>query len=476
MCVCVWMLTGPPAPPEAAGLHGNQGVAGLSELRKRHRPFSAADFGQAVCKRLRGAREALLARIDRSELPDALAAGVAQAPAAASLRRLLLPSPDQRIPRASEGVSRVLLAHARPTLPERAAVGGAPMSPGVLAADYLRPLPKLRSERAPPQMLWDVSQRVHLELPSTRPRLAVRNNPLSYMDYLSWLQRVLPESMQPDESASTADEDVRPHKSALELLRELSAVARPKPPRGRRVCPLTAEERKLAERTLAEDECAGDIIANRFNVELIREKFWCLRPGEWLNDEIINFYLKLLQERTKNPGSARSCWFPNSFFWPKLSGADNDTYSYKDVKRWTIKGKVDIFALDYVVFPMNICESHWALGAIDIRESGFRYFDSMFVKPHRNFVPFLQRYVQDEHKARKGGPLAGVEDWDLLPSASPVPQQRNGFDCGVFTCFFADCLASGRELDFGQDDMPDLRLRLAARCARADEHWDDGGP
>ena len=75
------------------------------------------------------------------------------------------------------------------------------------------------------------------------------------------------------------------------------------------------------------------------------------------------------------------------------------------MRRWTVKAKVDIFEMDpllyqhlhafmynlhafsirrrapskdYVIFPMNIAESHWAMGAIDLKEKGFRYFDSMF--------------------------------------------------------------------------------------------------
>ena len=43
-----------------------------------------------------------------------------------------------------------------------------------------------------------------------------------------------------------------------------------------------------------------------------------------------------------------------------------------------MKAKIDIFELDYVIFPMNIGETHWAMGAIDLKDKGFRYFDSMF--------------------------------------------------------------------------------------------------
>mmetsp|Transcript_64960 Transcript_64960/g.102945 ORF Transcript_64960/g.102945 Transcript_64960/m.102945 type:complete len:124 (+) Transcript_64960:254-625(+) len=120
---------------------------------------------------------------------------------------------------------------------------------------------------------------------------------------------------------------------------------------------------------------------------------------------------------------------------------------------------------------MNIGASHWALGAIDRKAKGFRYFDSMFSMPHKNFVPFLQQYLKDEHQAKKGKPLEGIEDWDLIMPDPPLPQQNNGYDCGVFTCFFADCFSGGRDCGFEQDDMPNLRLRIAARVVSGKEDW-----
>ena len=37
------------------------------------------------------------------------------------------------------------------------------------------------------------------------------------------------------------------------------------------------------------------------------------------------------------------------------------------------------------------------------------------------------------------------------------------YDCGVFTCFFADCFSAGKALTFEQEDMPTLRMRSAGR-------------
>eukprot|EP00439_Symbiodinium_sp_Y106_P078087 s562_g16.t3 len=291
------------------------------------------------------------------------------------------------------------------------------------------------------------------------------------------------------------------------------------PKKKRRVPPITPEEEKLAEDALFGQGSGDEVVASRFSVEVTRRQLECLRPGEWLNDEVINFYYKLLQERSKTIASSPKSWFTNSFFWPKLSGNNKDAsgaavklnkteYNYKEVRRWTIKAKVDIFDMDYVIFPMNIAETHWSMGAIDMREKGFRYFDSMFSNPPSNFVAFLRRYLADEHKdlklslcniictsasvihqcvslgcchplglldsaarvqAKKSKDLQGVGDWKLLIPEPPVPQQRNGYDCGVFTCFFADCLSAGKSLGFDQEDMPTLRKRIAARIMKADE-------
>lgn len=207
-----------------------------------------------------------------------------------------------------------------------------------------------------------------------------------------------------------------------------------------------------------------------FNVKITREKLECLRPCEWLNDEVINFYFKLLQERSEKSPGLPQCWFTNSFFWEKLSGGaavSNAAYSYGDVRRWTVRAAIDIFAMDYVVIPMNIGEMHWALSIMDFRTSSFRYMDSMRCPPCENLEHYLRRYLEDEHVSKKGAPFVGADAWHMAPVDPQLPQQDNGFDCGVFTCFYADFFSAGQAIEFGQFDIPALRARLAARILRA---------
>mmetsp|Transcript_4881 Transcript_4881/g.10776 ORF Transcript_4881/g.10776 Transcript_4881/m.10776 type:complete len:425 (-) Transcript_4881:19-1293(-) len=283
--------------------------------------------------------------------------------------------------------------------------------------------------------------------------------PISYAEYLECL---------PDSPAADAYEDAsiaeRTGLGGLDLLRRLTGGAKGIPP-------LTDEERELAVHALDDRGSPDEVLVSRFSVDVTRRQLSCLLPSTWLNDEVVNFYCKLLQERCDRAAgsSTPSCWFTNTFFWGKLSGEGGRSYSYKDVKRWTVRAKVDIFTKDFVIFPINVNSMHWTCGAINLRDKCFYYLDSMDQSPPSTFVPFLRRYLNDEHLARKGTPLEGVDSWCRVHIE--VPQQSNGYDCGVFTCCFAECLASGAGFAFDQDDIHDMRLRLAARIVSGNSEW-----
>lgn len=307
---------------------------------------------------------------------------------------------------------------------------------------------------------------------------------MDYFEYRACLQMAVSESdaASPVGHAATSSDVPDQDKEALsdsKLLGQVRAAARPKPREEQcRVQPLSPEEQSIYDRCVCQDGSPDEVLVSRFNISITRDVLQCLRPHGWLNDEVINFYCKLLQERcAKVLGGPNKCWFTNSFFWNKLSGGPekrNNAYSYPEVRRWTTRAGIDVFGLDCVIFPMNVGEMHWALGVIDFREKGFRYFDSMCARPHRNFAPFLRRYLNDEHTSKKAGPLAGVEAWELLPEDPCVPpRQRNSYDCGVFMCCFADHFCQGKPFHFDQDNMPDLRARLAVRVIQGQEDWDN---
>jgi Ulp1 family protease len=78
----------------------------------------------------------------------------------------------------------------------------------------------------------------------------------------------------------------------------------------------------------------------------------------------------------------------------------------------------------------------------------------------------LMQYLKDEWRAKKGGELPNQDEWDLVTCKADTPQQRNGYDCGVFTCMFADFLSMGRPLAFSQQHITQCRERIALSIMR----------
>ncbi|KAH9005983.1 cysteine proteinase [Lactarius hatsudake] len=181
-----------------------------------------------------------------------------------------------------------------------------------------------------------------------------------------------------------------------------------------------------------------------------------LRPGTWLNDEVINFYGQLILDRSashprntsvKNgarseKGSILNVHYFNSFFFEKLAR----------LAKWT--KKFDLFSKDVALIPINHGNSHWTAAAINFRRRRIESFDSMGVK-RQDVFDLLREYVELEHLNKKSKPF----DWTGWVDYCPrdTPQQENGYDCGVDSPF-----------NFTQRNMAYLRRRMILEIARTE--------
>ncbi|WWD22827.1 hypothetical protein CI109_107321 [Kwoniella shandongensis] len=182
-----------------------------------------------------------------------------------------------------------------------------------------------------------------------------------------------------------------------------------------------------------------------------------LKPGTWLDDEIMNAYCGMMADRAKADGSKRKAHFMNSFFYQKLA---EQGYEKARLKRWT--KKIDIFGLDVLVFPINLGNMHWTACAINFENKRIEYYDSMGdgTRNRREVFRAVREYLDAEHREKKGQPFdfTGWEDH----FNNNTPQQDNGSDCGVFSCQTLEMITRGRDLvkqgfEFGAKDMPFLR-------------------
>ncbi|KAL4753191.1 hypothetical protein BDW72DRAFT_41055 [Aspergillus terricola var. indicus] len=125
-----------------------------------------------------------------------------------------------------------------------------------------------------------------------------------------------------------------------------------------------------------------------------------LAPHEFLNDNIIGFYIRFLEDHLQRcrPEAAQRVYFFNSYFFATLTKSPKGLkINYEGVAKWT--RNVDIFSYDYIVVPINE-NAHWYMAIICN-------------------LPYLEG-ISGEEK-----PLASRAEVEEVPE-TPEPQPENG--------------------------------------------------
>ncbi|KAJ8605568.1 hypothetical protein CTAYLR_000147 [Chrysophaeum taylorii] len=195
-----------------------------------------------------------------------------------------------------------------------------------------------------------------------------------------------------------------------------------------------------------------------------------LVPEEFLNDNLVDFYLKVtttdprhslvLNEVVTADVVKRKVHVFSSHFYTKLHETKicsrnqrQQREAYDRVARWT-RG-VDVFAFDVLVVPI-VEHLHWSLAVVcnpakllktdvedltDDRAPCVIFMDSL--KMHRAATVHFNLRTWLCLEARKKNKPLHLDDTtafskDHLPLATPaVPMQANGWDCGVFVLRYA---------------------------------------
>lgn len=229
----------------------------------------------------------------------------------------------------------------------------------------------------------------------------------------------------------------------------------------------TEGERRLVDDALRQ-KCAEahpeEVLCTRFGAELTRRHLSCLQPDEWLNDEVVNCYMRLLQEESDG-----RLWCPNTFFWPKLQDG-----GYAAVQRWSRRAAMDMGSLEAIIIPLHLDGCHWALAVVHVPEQRLAYFDSLGLPPPEALEPRLAEFMRGEMCSKPALALrAGHKEtapfrsvWKLKCQKNEAWQmslQENGSDCGVFMLAYAECIAAARPLRFetSPEAIVDKRRALA---------------
>jgi sentrin-specific protease 1 len=229
---------------------------------------------------------------------------------------------------------------------------------------------------------------------------------------------------------------------------------------------LSSEEHTGVINALRQPENGMDARPIKFDIPIINSTIIRLRPGVWLNDEIVNFYMSMLQERDKElvrryPKRLPSFFF-NSYFITEL--LDKGGYKYANVERWSTRFKINIFEMNKIFFPVNIANNHWTMAIINMSKKQVCYYDSFHAKGER-YLNGLLNYIVDEGKTKYNMTIDKSE-WSFISGDNSSPRQTNGCDCGVFSVMCADFLSDDLPLSYHQSEMNTFRAKICADILR----------
>lgn len=193
-------------------------------------------------------------------------------------------------------------------------------------------------------------------------------------------------------------------------------------------------------------------LINRFGLQITRTEAQLLswRQPRWLNDNIINFYLELIVDRSRTNPGLPSIYAMNTFFVHQFI-----QFGYPAVKSWTRRLKPDIFTYDMILVPIHAA-NHWRLGIVHPAQEIIEHYDSLG-SDGSDILPHLLQYIKSEYEDKKKTTL-NTDSWTT--KSSTTPRQTNNIDCGIFICSYAAMTATGSAVNFNQEDIDRHRQRI----------------
>jgi sentrin-specific protease 1 len=235
-----------------------------------------------------------------------------------------------------------------------------------------------------------------------------------------------------------------------------------------------AAVRKALQYSIIDDDL---VLVDAHNYNVTARELRCLSGSNWLNDQVINFMLKLFQQhqylqRLNSDGELNSgvyeCYFSNTYLFDRLLKSKDhniNSYSYEDVRRWT--QRTNIFDKRFVFFPYNIVNVHWSLMYADMPNKVIFLNDSLMWE-NKKYLKVLWRYLCDESFDKRKIRL-DAKEWRFVYNKN-IQKQENGFDCGVFVLAMIHCIYTTGGLNrfsFHQSQMPSMRLLYCHYCLQA---------
>jgi hypothetical protein len=189
------------------------------------------------------------------------------------------------------------------------------------------------------------------------------------------------------------------------------------------------------------------LILKQYNIDITQGDLERLNSGEFLNDNIIDFWLQHLTKDLINSQYKGKIIIFSSHFYPILM---------KDVDRCAkrVAGKENIFESNLVFMP--VCEgAHWTLyvlcnlcnihNQVDDWETPFiMYCDSLGSRPNSQIISKLYSFLKEKYLIEyPGNERIEFNDDNMPTKTALLPMQTNYCDCGVYVLEYIEQIIKG---------------------------------
>lgn len=192
-----------------------------------------------------------------------------------------------------------------------------------------------------------------------------------------------------------------------------------------------------------------EVFVDQFDIQITRKDLATLSGLHWLNDNVINYYLQMIVDRSAKDSKYPKTYAFNTFFYTNIV-----TKGYASVKRWT--RKIDLFSYEVILVPVHL-GIHWCMAVIDMVEQKIEFYDSLY-DGNTAVLPALRTYIENESQDKKKTKF-DFAGWTIR-QMEDIPRQKNGSDCGVFSCQFGEWASRRTTPRFTQKNMPYYRKRM----------------
>ncbi|KAJ3779638.1 hypothetical protein GGU10DRAFT_337854, partial [Lentinula aff. detonsa] len=187
-----------------------------------------------------------------------------------------------------------------------------------------------------------------------------------------------------------------------------------------------------------------------------------LNPTGWLNDNVINAYISLLSSTTPPSITIIPSFINSAIRTARTSGMS--IRKHEALFRST-KPYPNLMSSRLILMPINIGNTHWMAGAINLPARTLTLYDSsqsLYQIHYEDIFWGIQNWLVNEGKRRQ----QEMTSLKLIAPQITVPQQLNSYDCGIFTLnFILACAQDKNGFPFDQSDCSYLRRKMCWELA-----------